>query len=516
MVHSPLTLLIPILGIFSLVTFLAVFLLSKPVFKDPQRLHKPFLLTLFSMLLLDMAYFFHTMGMAEVYKILEFAVAVGFIAAIWIVLKKTASIFILSEINKKLESEVQAKTAKLNDQVRVASTLQFSQSRREVFENLSKILAQIVSAEKAVITLYYPEEGILRAESPGYNVPEDMINDWIVELRGDKPGVEIFKNNSYYISNDTLNDSRLDQPFMKKYGLYNTINVSFQSQNQKAVGNLVVFNKPGGFTDEDAERLSMVGPQLGATIENLVLQDKMRENHKTLELAYRQLRDVDRLKTDIISNVSHELKTPITVIRGSLDIILDSDDLGEIRELAHLSKQKLLHQLEIVENLICFSMQQKDMDRGLFEKFSLKELLDEIINELTPYYQPQKIRLDMSVPKGILMFANKKRIKRALKNILDNAIKFNVAGGELQVKAFFNKRYVEIKVSDTGIGIPLEHKDRIFEPLFQCDPSTNRSYGGTGMGLTAAKSCIEDHGGDIMIESTPGKGTIVTAKIPVD
>jgi signal transduction histidine kinase len=516
MIHDILTIALPLVAFVSILLFLPILFFSKFIFDDYNRLYKPFLLGLFSMLILDFSLLAHTEMHQGMYKVLEFLATLGIIVAMGLVVQKTASIYLLSEVNKKLEEEVSKKTKEIDGLYRIASALQFSQNAEEVFENLTKIAADLVGAQSSIITLYDKEEGVLRAQSPGYNVPKDLIKGWVVELKGDKPAVEIFKNNTYYLSNDAFNDPKLDQPFMKKYGLKNTVNVSFASKESAAVGNLSVFNKKEGFSEEDAQLLSLIGPQLAATIENIVLETKMKESHKTLEYAYKQLAQVDRLKDDILSNVSHELKTPITVIRGSLDIIEDSEDIEEIRELAKKANQKVAHQLEIIENLLCYSLPEKNEKKDLFTKFKLGDLIEDLVKELEAYIQDKKVTIHIDIPDGLYLFAEEEKIKKALKNVLDNAIKFNRSSGDVFIKSRKANGYVKIKVQDTGIGIPEQHREDVFLPLYQIDPTSTRSYGGTGMGLAAAKSCLEMHGGKISAEGLNGEGTRVTIQIPAN
>ncbi len=233
-----------------------------------------------------------------------------------------------------------------------------------------------------------------------------------------------------------------------------------------------------------------------------------------LKNAYKQLSQVDRLKTDILSNVSHELKTPITVIRGSLDIMQDSKDLEEIKTLSKIASQKLNHQLEIIENLLCFAPMNGSDEKNIFERFGLKELMDEIIEELKPYWEKKKVDVKNNVTKGIFLFAERQRIKRAIKNVVDNAIKFNKEEGKVSIKAQKDKQLITIQVDDTGVGIPTYHLQNIFQPLFQIDPTSTREYGGTGMGLCAARNCVELHGGSIWAESLNGDGTRFTIQIP--
>jgi signal transduction histidine kinase len=513
MVHEALTIAVPIIGILALISFLPVLFFSKLVFRNYNQLYKPFFLALLSMFLLNLAYLAHSSEYIKAYKVLELFSMLGTITATWLILRRTASVYILSQVNKRLEVEVESKTQELEGLLKIASAMHFSQTKDEILENITKIIAEAVGAKSAVITLYDKEEGLLKAQNPGYNVPKDLIDEWVVELRGDKPAVEIFKNKSYYISNDTYTDSKLDNSFMRKYGLKNTINVSFSSP-EGVVGNLGVFNKEGGFSEDDAQLLSQMGPQLAATVENTVLENKMRESHKMLKHAYEQLSEVDRLKNDIMSNVSHELRTPITVIRGSLDIIGDSNDLEEIREFSKRAQQQLTHQLGIIANLLCFSETAGEEPKRLFKKFTLKELVEDIIVELEPYRERKKVNFELHLPKVVTLFADEDMIKRALKNIIDNSIKFNQTEGKISIKSYKENGNIKIEIIDTGIGIPPQHMKNVFLPLFQGDPTSTREYGGTGMGLAAAKKCVEFHGGSIKAENNNGHGTCFTVRIP--
>ncbi len=233
-----------------------------------------------------------------------------------------------------------------------------------------------------------------------------------------------------------------------------------------------------------------------------------------IENAYKELRELDRFKSNIISNVSHELKTPITIAKGAIDLALEEKDVEKIRNHLIFAKRNLLRLLNIIDDLITIAKIEK---KGLmleYEKVNMMDIIEDVVNEKIDFAEKQKVKIILDV-EDFDFYADKFELKHALLNLIDNAIKFNKENGKVFIKAYKGNDFAVIKVKDTGIGIPKDKLDKIFEPFFQGDPSPTRRYGGTGLGLTIVKRVIELHRGRISVESEEGKGTEFTIKLPL-
>ncbi len=243
------------------------------------------------------------------------------------------------------------------------------------------------------------------------------------------------------------------------------------------------------------------------------LRKRIAEYYRKLKEAYNELKDVDFLKSSIITNVSHELKTPITIIKGVIDILLNEVSEKEHYELLKVAKKGIIRLSKIIEDLITIAK----ITKGDYEitpiLFGIKEIINETLAEKNNLLKEKNIKVKLNV-EDVKVYADQNLIKHMLMNLLDNAIKFNKKNGEIYINAYEEDGYVIISIKDTGIGIPKDKIDKIFEPFFQVDPSIRRKYGGTGLGLAIVKRIVDLHGGKIEVKSVLGKGSEFIIKIP--
>jgi PAS domain S-box-containing protein len=224
--------------------------------------------------------------------------------------------------------------------------------------------------------------------------------------------------------------------------------------------------------------------------------------------------DAARLRTEFMHNVSHEIRTPLNGIIGTAEILLLEDDLTSKQrhgvEIIQSSSELLL---KIVNDILDFS--KLSAGKVVLEKldFSLVELLDGVIDSFAETARAKKIDLavsmDANLPAGVRGDPN--RLRQILNNLIFNAIKF-IKVGRVLVRATKAEEsndliLVRFEVIDTGIGIPPESQDRLFQPFAQAEGSTSRYYGGTGLGLVISAQLTKQMGGEIGFESTPGKGS---------
>ncbi len=235
---------------------------------------------------------------------------------------------------------------------------------------------------------------------------------------------------------------------------------------------------------------------------------------RVAEESYRELKKLDELKSNIISNVSHELKTPITIAKGAIDIALEEENPAKIKEHLIFVKRNLLRLLNIIDDLITIAKVEK---KGLmleYEKVNIRDLIWEAVEEKKEFAKKRGVDVFVNA-ESFDIYVDKFEFKHVLLNLIDNAIKFNKDGGKVFIEAYKKDNTAVIKVRDTGIGIPEDKLDKIFEPFFQADPSTTRKYGGTGLGLTIVKRVVELHKGKVFVSTKLNKGSEFTIEIPV-
>jgi signal transduction histidine kinase len=215
-----------------------------------------------------------------------------------------------------------------------------------------------------------------------------------------------------------------------------------------------------------------------------------------------------------IQDASHELKTPLTILQGELEITLKKiRSAPEYEEVLQSSLEEIKRISKIVEELLLlarFEDQQAKLDCS---RFNVGTLLTAVVDELNILAQQKEITLSCVINSLLTITADEGKLKQVLLNILDNAIKYTGPGGIVSVHASAAVDNLEIKISDTGIGIPSHDLPYIFDRFYRVDKS--RSSRGFGLGLSIAKSIIEAHHGSIDAVSTLNQGTHITIRLPL-
>ena len=230
------------------------------------------------------------------------------------------------------------------------------------------------------------------------------------------------------------------------------------------------------------------------------------------------LRKLERIRRDFVANVSHEFRTPLTAIQGFAETLLagamdDPQNRGRFLEIIVEHSRRLAR---LTEDLLMLS--KMDADRLEFEtrRIPVGPLIESCIETAQPRARDKDLRLSVS-PEGKIpdIAGDRRRLTEVLQNLLDNAIQYTPAGGQIVVRACVMGPEVVFTVSDTGIGIPQAEQPRIFERFYRVDVARSRQVGGTGLGLAIAKHLVEGHGGRIWVESEVGLGSQFHFSVPL-
>ncbi|HSR53252.1 MAG TPA: ATP-binding protein [Acidobacteriota bacterium] len=231
-----------------------------------------------------------------------------------------------------------------------------------------------------------------------------------------------------------------------------------------------------------------------------------------------ELRRLEVIRRDFVANVSHELKTPITVIRGVVETILDDKEMGGKTRKKFLKKIRKQGQRlsNLVTDLISLSRLQSE-EHGLRKNMlDLREPVLDSLQDLGSVAEEKAIQVREQLPEvPIRVRGDMDALQQAVSNLLDNAIKYTPRGGTVWVRVFSGNRYAVVEVEDDGIGIEPREQERIFERFYRVDRARSREMGGTGLGLAIVKHVCLSLGGQVSVESESGKGSIFRIQIPV-
>ncbi len=233
-----------------------------------------------------------------------------------------------------------------------------------------------------------------------------------------------------------------------------------------------------------------------------------------------QVRRLENMRRDFAANVSHEIKTPLTAIKGFVETLCHGSvkNHEEIERFLSIIEKHVNRLTAILEDLISLSRIEQDDEKKAIklQKNPIKNVLQTAIGNCREKADLKDITIDQVCEENILAMIDPPLLEQAIVNLLDNAIKYSDEGSSVHVSAFQKDDSIIISVQDHGIGITKEHFPRIFERFYRADKARSRKLGGTGLGLAIVKHISQAHGGYATVESTPGKGSTFSLHLPAD
>jgi len=246
--------------------------------------------------------------------------------------------------------------------------------------------------------------------------------------------------------------------------------------------------------------------------------DKANEDLGTLMVIQdvTKMKMLENMRSDFVANVSHELKTPLTSIKGFAETLKDVEDEKIRRKFLDIINIEAERLTKLINDILTLSeLENKDYAIN-FEKLNVIELIEEVIYIMNPLAKNKNITIDFENNcNEIIIYGDRDKFKQMMINLIDNAIKYTNEGGKVLLKALKLDRQVEIYVIDNGIGISKEHLPRLFERFYRVDKARSRSLGGTGLGLAIVKHIVNLMKGKIDVYSEVGEGTTFKITFPL-
>lgn len=270
-----------------------------------------------------------------------------------------------------------------------------------------------------------------------------------------------------------------------------------------------ISRSPRTLSPSQMQLLTTIGHQIGIAAENARLAQQAAE--------VKILREVDRLRSELIANVSHELRTPLGLIKISCSSLLMEDaefDRKTQRKFLHNIDEETLKLERIVEHLLDLGRMESGRLRLDKQITDLGQLAGNVVNAMETLSGQHQLVVDLPA-EALVAMVDAKRIEQVLRNLLDNAIKYSPRGGTIVLRGDQDESQIVFSVSDEGIGIPVEERDRIFERFHRVENEVTRRMRGAGLGLAVCRGIVEAHGGRIWVESQPGAGSLVCFTLPM-
>jgi signal transduction histidine kinase len=392
---------------------------------------------------------------------------------------------------------------------------------KPVLDALAESAARVCGASDALI--FFVEDGFLRhaakygsiltAQQPGEIGPP--VN------RDSVPGRAVVECQPIHVHD--LRAVADEFPMAKTRGIAQGVRTSLATpllRQGMPIGVILIRREEvNPFTDKQIALLNTFADQAVIAIENIRLFQEIQEKSRQLEAANERLEELDRLKSDFVSNVSHELRTPLTAIKGAVDLVL--------REVAGPLTEKQTHYLTrvrsntqhlagLINDLLDLSKIESGKTEMKSNRVSLAGLVHEVVETLRPVAAEKVIALEATISEpSILVWADRDKVNQVLMNLIGNAIKFTPAQGRITVSASRSgKESVQVSVSDTGPGIAPDEKEKIFDKFYQIAQVGDVKPKGTGLGLAICRALVELHGGRIWVESEASGGSTFYFTLP--
>lgn len=226
--------------------------------------------------------------------------------------------------------------------------------------------------------------------------------------------------------------------------------------------------------------------------------------------------ELETMRREFTSNVSHELKTPLTTIYGTADMLasgmVQPEDVAQFGGNIRSEAERLIN---LINDIVSLSKLDEDSAPHENDSVELYSLAEEVLDRLKLSAEEKGVTAALTGEK-VSLLGSRTILSEVLYNLCDNAIKYNVSGGRVDVKIAHVPQRAIITVSDTGMGIPKQHIGRIFERFYRVDKSRSRKIKGTGLGLSIVKHGVMYHNGTVRVDSEPGKGTVFTVELPIE
>ncbi|MHB8910224.1 MAG: sensor histidine kinase [Syntrophales bacterium] len=400
------------------------------------------------------------------------------------------SLKILSPIRRLAAFAGQVRTGNIAGALRIDSQDEIGQLAESINEMVAALQEKIRTADAETRKL----ESVFSSMQEGVMVLDaesriESVNRGMEEMTGRPQGAVIGKTLLEAFRNSELHDS-LER--FRKGG--ETVCEEVDLGDHRPVVMDVTFSAFRGETDGERKTI-------------LVFHDVTR------------LKKLERVRTDFVANVTHEIRTPLTAIIGFVETLLQGavDDPQTARKFLETVRENAQRLNRLVDDLLTLSGFELGEMALHPEGLSLADVLEQVLTVVTAQVSRKNIRIVREIPaESPRIMADRDRLAQILLNIVDNAVKFTPDGGTVTVTASSEEEgYLTVRVADTGVGIPKGEIPRLGERFYRADRTRSRELGGTGLGLSIVKHLMNAHGGRMAIDSTPGRGTTVSLSFPI-
>jgi two-component system phosphate regulon sensor histidine kinase PhoR len=274
------------------------------------------------------------------------------------------------------------------------------------------------------------------------------------------------------------------------------------------LGALVVGKRSEPFASGDSEFLQVMGGQVAIAIENARLFQEIQQ-------AYDELKKLDHMKSEFINIAAHELRTPLAILLGYASV-MEEEATGSEREKLNIITRSAMHLRARIDDMLNLSYLATGRVQLILQEVVLSDVIQQVILDMSDQVKEKSLSIQVNIPPDFpLILTDRQKLDLIVTNLLSNAIKYTPEGGDISLEARTDGDKAVVAVRDSGIGIPPEEHDKIFDSFYQIEDSLTRAHSGIGLGLAIAKGMVELCQGRIWVESEVGKGSTFLFELPL-
>ena len=377
-------------------------------------------------------------------------------------------------------------------------------------QTIIEVASELTNSDKSLLLVFNKEENDLRVISAPFYILSSL-QAMGVPLDGSLAG-HVFNKQQPFIYRKAIHSpgNRPNCKWEDENGAEAVLAVPLVYKGEK-VGVLEAWNKDhdSAYNEQDIYILETLSAQAATRIQNRRLIQRSEE-------AYKQVMQLDRMKSDFMAITSHELRTPLGLIMGHISFLADTatssqkDDVEIISRSAERLKD-LIEEFGNIDNLSNGLVNMK------YISVSIPLIIKQVVDSFQEMADAKHIHMSVELrQQSLIVEGDPAKISVALRNLIKNALVFTNPGGVVKVTAEQLPGYIKVAVIDNGVGIPANEQEKIFKRFYQVEKHLTRKHGGMGLGLSIARDMIEKHGGKIWVESVDGKGSRFSFLLPVN
>ncbi len=429
-------------------------------------------------------------------------------------------------IRKAMQAEVLKRNRELTALYSVASVLSQSLDMHELLQECLDRMLETIGVETGGMLLLKPNGEFRLSAARGIDEDFEAL---FRPLQNDLKIVrQVMVSGEVVIIENVRDLKPLDPALIERIG-YNSLVMGPLRAKDRVLGSFVLASKgPHRFVADDRELILSIGNQVGMALQIAELYAELNNTVQELRLTNTQLEEATRHKSEFLANMSHELRTPLNAIIGFSELLLDQT-FGPLNEKQNRYVDNIFnsgkHLLALVNDVLDVAKVEAGKMELQMDKLVVRDVVNDVVNAVAPLALKKQIALATSLSEtagqpATQVIADNGRLKQILYNLLSNAIKFTPENGLVQIQSRVVQKnktaWLELSISDNGIGIKTEDISRIFEEFQMADSTLARRQQGTGLGLALSRRLANLHGGEISVKSVFGSGSTFTLTIPLE